>query len=213
MTMCWGHNFNLPWTAWIVHTARYIFSSCTAFFCSFHASERKICAPVSLSTHYQHVTVLKKCLHLAKKFRNRWQLSYFRLKQARVVLNPVPGTKPKDPWTEGPRFDELNFTISSNTFLSTPGRLSNNSFAMCRAVVKSYFWIHYLHFNFETSHFDCHQSQPICADDNTVLPLQFISRRYSSATRNISSTVARSGIPCRISCLWLYLHRYIECWR
>jgi hypothetical protein len=113
------------------------------------------------------------------------------------VPKQVPGTKLKnirelrihDPMT-------LIFITSSNTLLSTPGKDLVTTASRCvRQSSTLYFWIHYRHFNYETSHFTrtCHRSQPICADDNTVFNCNLFSRRYSSATRNISPTVARSG--------------------
>jgi hypothetical protein len=60
-----------------------------------------------------------------------------------------------------------------------------------KAVVKSYFWIHFPHFRHETPHSTCHRWCPICADIKTVFPLQSIFMKIF-VTQNTSSPVAHS---------------------
>jgi hypothetical protein len=131
------------------------------------------------------------------------------------VPKQVPGTKLKYPWNEDPRSDEVNFyNFIQHTLEYTRQRLGNNSFVICKAVVKSLFQD-----SLSALLITKLLTLPVIDHSPSVQTImQFCTAIYFREDIRQEHQISHRRllaleVPCRINCLWLYLHRCIECWR
>jgi hypothetical protein len=102
------------------------------------------------------------------------------------------------PWVEGPQVMKL--TILVTLILEKKNRHSvvKNDFAMYKVVAKSYFWIQFTHFRYQTSHFTVIDDGPYAQTLVQSVHHNPFSRKYLSVTQNVSSPIARRKEAARV---------------